>query len=244
MATTTSSYSYRDGLKDGVPIALGYLFVSVGFGIAAVNGGLSALTAVIISMTNLTSAGQVAGLAVLRGGAVLLVSAVEMFVTQLVINIRYCLMGIALSQKLDSSFTLRNRLIGAFFITDEIFAVAVSKKGSVGIRYLLGLGTLPFFGWAAGTAIGAVAATVMPPQLSALFGVAIYGMFISIVVPDAKRSGGVLLCAAVAAALSCLFYFLPQLQGVGSGFATIICALLAAGLAAAVFPIKDEEEQK
>jgi len=240
----TGSYSYKDGLRDGVPIALGYLFVSVGFGITAVNSGLKALGAVIISMTNLTSAGQVAGLQVLRGGGVFLISAVEMFVTQLVINIRYSLMGISLSQKLDGSFSLKNRLIGSFFITDEIFAVAVSKKGLIGIRYLLGLGTLPFFGWAGGTLLGAAAASVMPQQLSALFGIAIYGMFVSIILPQAKHSRGALLAVLTAAGLSCLFYFLPALQGVGSGFATIICALLAAGLAAALFPVKDEEDEE
>lgn len=239
-----SPYGYRDGLKDGLPIGLGYLMVSVGFGISAVNHGLSVLTAVLISMTNLTSAGQVAGLEILmpRNIAVLSVSCLEMFLTQLLINLRYSLMGISLSQKLDGSFTTGRRMLTGYFITDEIFAVASSKQSPIGVRYMLGLATLPFCGWAAGTAAGAAVADLMPSRISSIFEIAIYGMFISIVVPETKHSRGILFSALAASAVSCLLYYLPVFSFISSGFRIIISAVAVCLLAAWLFPVEDSGE--
>ena len=241
-------YTYREGLKDGIPIALGYLLVSTGFGITAVNCGLPVITSVLISMTNLTSAGQVAGVEIIRdlysGVTVFAVSALEMLIATLMINLRYSLMAVSLSQKLDGSFTTGRRLLTGFFITDEIYAVASSKKGDISSAYMLGLGTLPFFGWAAGTAAGAVCASLMPAELSNVFGIAIYGMFLSIVVPDCRKSAGVLLCSVCAASLSCLLRFVPSLSVIPSGFRVIICALASSLAAAALFPREEEAEDE
>ena len=150
--------SYRAGLQDGVPIGLGYLSVSFAFGITASSVGIPAYIAVLISMTNLTSAGQLAGLTLMTAGG----SLIEAAVTQLVINLRYALMSISISQKASAGFGIKHRLLGAFFITDEIFAVAVSKAGQIEPRYWYGLGTVPYFGWAAGTLLGALAGHIMP----------------------------------------------------------------------------------
>ena len=173
----------KEGLKDGIPIALGYFSVSFTFGMLAVNSGMAPLHAVLISLFNLTSAGQFAGLNVILSGASLL----EMALTQLVINMRYALMSLSLSQKFDSCVKTRHRLLIAYGNTDEIFAVASSKRGSVGQYYMYGLILLPVLGWVGGTLTGAIASTVMPAFVRSALGVALYGMFIAIVVPPAKK---------------------------------------------------------
>ena len=225
--------SFKQGFSDGVPIALGYLSVSFAFGISAVSAGLDPLQAVAISMTNLTSAGQVAGLGVMVGMA----SLIEMAATQLVINLRYALMSLSLSQRFDKSVSLLQRFIIAFFNTDEIFAVATGSAGRVGTRYMLGLACGPYFGWAGGTFLGAFSGGLLPAALCSALGIAIYGMFVAIVVPVAKKSRAVLCVAAFAAALRCvLYYFVPQ---VSAGFAIILCAVGASVFGAAAFPRKE-----
>ena len=184
--TSENNYlnSFKTGLSDGVPIALGYLSVSFTFGIMASAGKLPVVIAVLISMTNLTSAGQFAGLNLILGGG----SLVEMALTQLVINLRYALMSISLSQKMHKSVTLPDRFLIAFGNTDEIFAVASAKSGEVGKKYMLGLILLPFFGWSGGTLLGAAAGNILPESLTSALGIAIYGMFLAIFIPAMRRS--------------------------------------------------------
>lgn len=224
------------GLWHGVPIALGYLSVSFGFGIMAVRAGLSILAAVGISMTNLTSAGQAAGVGIIAAGGTL----IEMALTQLVINIRYSLMGISLSQKLDSSFNIPHRLFVSFGITDEIFAVASSQRGLICPSYMYGLILISFLGWSSGTLLGAAAGQLLPTAVTDAMGIVLYGMFIAIVVPSAKEKRSVL-CAAVIAILfsMCFTYFL---EFISDGFAVIISAVIAAALAALVFPFEENGE--
>lgn len=231
--------SFSRGLRSGVAIALGYLSVSFGFGIAAVNKGLTPFWAVMISLTNLTSAGQVAGLDVIVAGG----SLVEMALTQLTINLRYFLMSLALSQKLDSRFALPHRFLGAFGITDEIFGVASAEPGRITPRYLYGLILLPFLGWSLGTLLGAVAGNILPDSVKYALGIAIYGMFVAIVLPPAKKNHGIQLAAGLAAALSLVISCVPLFAFITSGFAIILCALVASALAAYFFPVKDEEDE-
>lgn len=231
--------AFEKGLRDGIPIGLGYLSVSFSFGLMAVRAGLPAYAAVLISATNLTSAGQVAGLSILTaGGAV-----VEMILTQLVINMRYALMGVSLSQKTDASFTPLRRAAIAFGITDEVFAVASSQPGTIGTRYMSGLLTAPFCGWVLGTLLGALAGDILPEAVKDALGIAIYGMFIAIVVPSARCDAGALLSAVFAALLSCLMAYLPALRGISQGFSVVICACLAAAVAAWLHPLKQEEAE-
>ena len=226
----------KAGLRDGIPIAAGYFSVSFTFGMLAVQDGMSPFHAVLISLLNLTSAGQFAGLTVIVSGASLL----EMALTQLVINIRYALMSVSLSQKLDSSVKTFQRMLIAYGNTDEIFAVASSKPGSVGSRYMYGLIFLPVLGWVGGTLTGAVASTLLPAAVISALGVALYGMFIAIVVPVAKESREVLIVVGAALVFSTAFYYLPVLQEISSGFTIIICTVAAAGIGAVLFPIKEE----
>ena len=226
----------KAGLRDGIPIAAGYFSVSFTFGMLAVQDGMSPFHAVLISLLNLTSAGQFAGLTVIVSGASLL----EMALTQLVINIRYALMSVSLSQKLDSSVKTFQRMLIAYGNTDEIFAVASSKPCSVRSRYMYGLIFLPVLGWVGGTLTGAVASTLLPAAVISALGVALYGMFIAIVVPVAKESREVLIVVGAALVFSTAFYYLPVLQEISSGFTIIICTVAAAGIGAVLFPVKEE----
>lgn len=226
------------GLSHGLPIALGYFSVSFGFGIMAVKSGLSAINAIIISLTNLTSAGQAAGVEIIAAGGAF----IEMAITQLVINLRYSLMGLSLSQKLDKSFNTFHRMIASFGITDEIFAVASSQKEKLVPSYMYGMISIACLGWTGGTAVGAVAGTALPATLTAAMGILLYGMFIAIIVPAARNSRKDLIVICFAAAFSMIFrYLLPD---VSFGFAIIISSVAASVIGALLFPIEiaDKEE--
>ncbi len=226
------------GFKDGIPIGLGYLSVSFGFGIMAVSSGLSILWTVVISMTNLTSAGQVAGIGVISAGG----SYFEMALAQLVINIRYALMSLSLSQKLDERFTLFSRLAVSFGITDEIFAVASGKSDEVSKEYMYGLISLPFVCWSTGTLLGACAGEVLPPMIKAALGIAIYGMFVAIVVPAARRSVEILFVVCVSIMISCVLKYIPLFSFISDGFSIIITTIIAAASGAFFFPVKPGKE--
>ena len=228
--------SYLYGLGKGLSIALGYLSVSFGFGITAVGMGIDPIGTILISLTNLTSAGQVAGVGIIAAQGTI----IEMILAQLIINLRYCLMGIALTQKLNESFTAGHRMITSFAITDEVFAVAAAEPGIIGTRFLYGLITLPPIGWTLGTALGVFAGQIFPPAICAALGLAIYSMFIAIIVPPAKADKGVLWTVIIASAMSCAMYYLPFFHKISTGFKVIICAVAASGIMAYVAP-KDGE---
>lgn len=236
MTDVKSQNSYIYGLLKGLPIALGYLSVSFGFGISALGQGIWGLGAILISLTNLTSAGQVAGIAIIAAGGTF----IEIALTQFVINIRYCLMGLALTQKLDKSFTTIHRMITSFGITDEIFAVAAAERGMIGRRFMYGLITLPYFGWALGTTLGVYAGQILPQNLCAALGIAIYSMFVAIIVPPSRDDKGTLLAVLISSGISCGLYFIPLFNGISQGFSVIICAVLASGIMAFIAP-KDLE---
>ena len=229
---------YRTGVSRGLPVGMGYFSVSFGFGAMAVSQGLSAWHATLISMSNLTSAGQFAGLTVIVAAATL----VEMILTQLIINSRYALMSLALSQRMGQRIGFLPRLVIAFFNTDEIFALAMARMEPLTVPFMLGLGTLPIIGWTLGTLSGALAGSVLPPSIQAALGVMLYGMFIAIVVPPAKEEKPVLITVILALVFSSLFTWVPMLRKVSAGISIVICTVAAAAICAAVFPIKDEEE--
>ena len=231
---------FFSGIKDGIPIALGYLSVSFGFGIMAVSNGLSVFAAVLISMTNLTSAGQVAGLTVIASNG----GMIEMAVAQFVINLRYSLMSLSLSQKLDGRFTPLSRLAVSFGITDEIFAVASGRSGEVSKHYMAGLISFPWVGWALGTLLGAAAGEILPEKLKAALGIAIYGMFVAIFVPAARKAVGVLVVVIIAVTASCCLKYIPVFDFISDGFMIIICTVLAAAAGALFFPVKPGEAEE
>lgn len=225
------------GIKDGIPICLGYFSVSMAFGIAAVQLGLPAWSAVLMSLTNVTSAGQFAGAGILAG----LGGYVELAITTLIINIRYFLMSLSVSQK--SNMALLHRFLVAFGITDEIFAVSVQQKGQLSSAYMAGLILTPVVGWTLGTLTGAVANSFMPPLLSSAMGVALYGMFIAIITPPARESKSVLFTVALALVMSVAFTYLPVLKLLSSGWAIIIITVVVSAIAATLFPISGAVEE-
>ncbi len=238
MQKIKSSLTFKKGVKDGLPIGLGYLSVSFAFGVQASLLGIPVLITAMISMTNLTSAGQLAGLNVIAMGGTFL----EIILTQLVINSRYFLMSISLSQKVDSSFNTGTRLLCSAFITDEIFAVGVSNN-SIGRKYFLGLSFLPYVGWASGTILGAILGDVLPIEITSALGIALYAMFIAIIIPPSVKSYNVLFVVLLSAGISCVFYYVPILkEKVSQGFSVIICALVASIVASIFFPIKSNDE--
>ena len=229
---------YRAGVSRGLPVGMGYFSVSFGFGAMAVSQGLRALDATLISLTNLTSAGQFAGLTVIVAAA----SLWEMVLTQVIINSRYALMSLALSQRMGQKIGLLPRLLVAFFNTDEIFALAMARTEPLTVPFLLGLGTLPILGWTGGTLCGALAGSILPESIRTALGVMLYGMFIAIVVPPAKKEKQILAAVILALVLSCLFAWVPLLAKISAGLAIVICTVAAAAICAALFPIKEEEE--
>ncbi|MBR3058674.1 MAG: AzlC family ABC transporter permease [Clostridiales bacterium] len=228
------------GLRDGIPICLGYLSVSFAFGIFTVGQGLTIWQAILISMTNVTSAGQLAGVPIIVGGLPL----VEMVLTQFVINLRYSLMSVSLSQKMSKRVKLLQRFVIAFGVTDEIFAVSISQKEDLETPYMYGLITAPIAGWTLGTALGAIAGDILPTAVVSALGIALYAMFVAIVIPPSKKDKAVAGCCLVAMVLSALFYYVPVLSQVSKGIAIIVCALVSGVIFAVLCPVPDKEENE
>jgi predicted branched-subunit amino acid permease len=205
----------------------------------AVRYGLAWWQALLISMTTLTSAGQLAGIGIMSVGG----SYLELFVSQLTINVRYSFMSVSLSQKTDSKFKGVWRLLLGFFMTDEIFAIASSQK-EVSRIYFTGLSIAPYIGWTFGTLFGALLGAVLPARLMSALGLAIYGMFVAIVVPDARRERPILTAALISVALSCIFYFTPVIKRLPMGIMISVCAIAAALVCALLFPIRSETDKE
>ncbi|GAQ24916.1 AzlC family ABC transporter permease [Tepidanaerobacter syntrophicus] len=228
---------FYKGLMHGIPIALGYIPVSFTFGLMAVKGGIPALAAILISMTNLTSAGQFAGMNLIIEGA----SLVEIALTTLIVNLRYMLMSISLSQKLSNKIPAFKKYILAFGITDEVFAVSAVQPGEVTSSYMSGLVTLPYIGWTIGTIMGALASSLLPQMLQNSMGIALYCMFIAIVVPAAKKSIAALAVALIAIFISSLFTWAPLISSLSAGWVIIIATVVASSIGAIAFPREDDE---
>lgn len=229
--------NFLRGTINGLPIALGYLSVSFAFGIMAVRLGLSCIHAVIISAANLTSAGQVGGLNVIVSEGTL----IEMVFVQLTINLRYSLMALSLSQNLDKSFSFPHRLIAAYGITDEIFALCSTSKDPIKPSYMYGMICIATLGWVSGTFIGASAGEILPAEVTSALGIVIYGMFIAIIIPPSAKYKNILFVVIISALLNvCCKFFLLSLS---DGLSVILCALIASVLGAILFPKKEEAEK-
>ena len=229
--------SFFKGLHDGVPIGLGYFAVSFTFGIAAVAGGLSIWQAVLISLSNVTSAGQFAGIEIMFAAG----SFWEMALTELIINLRYSLMSFSVAQKLRRDVPFAHRFLVAFGMTDEIFAVSAAQEGKLHPYYSYGAMCAAIPGWTLGTLIGAVSGSILPDFIMSALSVAIYGMFMAIIIPPARKNKAVMTVVIAAMLLSTLFAVVPLLNRISSGFVIIIVTLIVAGTAAVIAPIKEGE---
>lgn len=226
---------FKLGIRRGIPICLGYLSVSFTFGLLTVNGGFPIWMAVFISFTNLTGAGQFAAMNLMIQGT----SYMEIALTTFIINLRYTLMSISLSQKLKAEIPTRQRLLIGYGITDEIFTVASLEPGTVSFSYMMGLIGISLIGWLGGTFLGGFICSNMPATLSSAMGIAIYGMFIAICIPPMKNSKPILYIVLLSIAIHLVLYYVPVFDFISTGFRVIITSLIAAGIGAYVFPYKE-----
>lgn len=226
---------FLKGLRLGVPIALGYFPASFSFGILAMSFGFQWWQAVLISMVTLTSAGQLSGIYTMRMPGDFL----GMAISQLTINARYSVMGISISQHISPRFTGLKRLLLSFFLTDEIFAMA-NMEEEVTPEIFMGLAVAPYFGWALGTLCGTLLGSVLPPILMDAFGLALYGLFIAVVVPSAKKEKIVLTAAGLAAVFNSVLYYLPT--GMSREITISLASVAAAAIASLLFPVSEEVE--
>lgn len=227
---------FARGMKDGLPICMGYLAVSFSFGIIALEHGLTIGQAVMMSALNLTSAGQFASLAVISAAG----SYIELALSQLIINLRYCLMSCSLSQKIDPKTPFFHRFFVAFGNTDEVFALSSAQRGFVSPFYSYGVILVALAGWTGGTFLGAAAGSVLPPRVLSALGVALYGMFIAIIVPPATENKTLRTLILAAMALSALFTYAPLLREISAGIRIIILTVAVAAGAAVLAPVKEE----
>lgn len=240
MEKNSERLTFAKGLHDGIPICLGYLSVSFAFGLMVTENGLPVWIAVFISMTNLTSAGQFAGLDLIISGAAL----IEIAVTTFIINIRYMLMSLSLSQRVDENMTTLQRLILSFGVTDETFAVSMQQGKTVTASYFAGLILLPYWGWALGTFLGGAATEVLPLSVRSALGIAIYGMFIAIIIPEGRKNHATALTIIVSAFMSCIFAYSPVLENLSTGWVIIICTVVTSAAAAVLFPVKTDSSDQ
>lgn len=232
--------AWKNGFRDGVPIFLGYIAVSFTFGIVAKDAGLTAFQAVLMSATNLTSAGQFAALGIIGASS----SYIEMALTQFIINLRYALMSCALSQKLEAGTPFFHRFFMALGITDEISGISVCKEGKLSPYYTYGATCIAAPGWVLGTFLGTVSGSILPPRMLSALGVALYGMFLAVIIPPAKGNKVLTVLILVSMVLSLLFTKLPLLSGISSGFKIILLTILIAGAAAVFFPVKEDSDHE
>lgn len=228
---------YKRGLRDGIPIALGYFAVAFTLGIVAKNAGLTAIQTFFATALTNASAGGYAGFTLIGEKA----SYIDMALTILVVNIRYLLMSAALSQKLSPSTPLRHRLLIGFDVTDEIFGISTAVKGELNPYYTYGAMTVSIPCWATGAVLGVVMGNLLPQSLVSALSVGLYGMFLAIIIPPAKENKVIAGIVVVSMALSLCFAKLPYLSALSSGFRVIILTIVIALAAAVLFPVKEED---
>lgn len=228
--------AFRNGVRDGVPIALGYFAVAFTLGIACRNIGLSALQSTVMSAANVTSAGEFAALGLMAGGAAYW----EMALSQLVINLRYMLMSCALSQKLPPDTPWFHRLLVGYGVTDEIFGISISVPGRLNPFYTYGAVSIAAPSWAFGTMLGVILGNVLPTRIVVALSIALYGMFIAIIIPPARKDSllGLLILTSMAA--SWFFARVSLFDSISGGMKVIILTVIISGVAAVLFPVREE----
>lgn len=236
---TINRKNYCEGMRDAVPIGLGYLAVSFTLGIAARNAGVHALPATIMSLTNMTSAGEFAAITAIASG----VSLSELALMQVIINLRYMLMSCALAQKLDTKFPMAHRFLLGFGITDEIFGISIARKGKLNPCYMYGAMSVAVPAWTMGTFLGVILGNVLPGGVVSALSVALYGMFLAIIIPPARDNAVIRGVVLIAMASSFLFTKIPVIKQISSGMRVILLTVIISLAAAILFPVKEEAQE-
>ncbi len=227
---------FREGVRDGMPIALGYFVVSFTLGIAARNAGLDPFQGFLTSFLNNASAGEYAGFTVIAADAPYL----EIALITLIANARYLLMSAVVSQKFSPDTPFYHRILVGFDVTDEIFGITVARPGRLNPYYNYGAMSVALPGWSVGTALGIAAGNVLPPSAVSALGVALYGMFLAVIIPPARKDYLIGVLVFLSFIMSYAAAHLPGLMQLSGGTRTIILTLLIAGIAAAFFPVGKE----
>lgn len=235
---TNNKRWYKKGIRDGMPIALGYFAVSFTLGIAAKNAGLTAFQAMLTSILNNASAGEFAGFTLIAAGSGYL----EMAIMEVVANARYLLMSCALTQKLDPKTPLLYRLFMGFYVTDEIFGIAIGVPEKLNPFYTFGAITVAAPGWAIGTYLGVLMGNILPGNIVSALSVGLYGMFIAVIIPPAKTNKILAGLIIISMAVSWVFNSLPVFDGISSGIKIIILTVVISAGAALLFPIKEDSD--
>ena len=227
-------------MKDGLPIGLGYIAVSFALGIAARNAGLNAAEGAVMSILNHASAGEYAGILSITTQVTLL----ETALVTLIANLRYFLMSCALSQKAEGSLSFGHRLFIGFGLTDEIFAISVAREGALEPLYVYGSMAVAIPMWAAGTALGILLGNILPANVVSALSVALYGMFIAVIVPKGKADRTVAVLILISFAASFLFDMLPALSFMSDSMIVIVLTVVISLLAAWLAPVKEERDEQ
>ena len=228
------------GIKRSTPVGIAYLAVSFAFGVMAVKG-ITPLMATIISFTNLTSSGQFAGVRLIFQAA----SYIEIAITVFLINLRYSLMSTSLSQKLDETIPSWKKLIFGFAITDELYAIAINEeRRKLSSAYMFGMMILPILGWTTGTLLGSLSSTIFSDRIIEALSLALYSMFIAIILPDAKKNLGIFIVIIISVIISCIFEYVPYVSTINPGLKIIIPTIIGALIGALFFPVKEKEKEE
>lgn len=229
---------YLRGVKSGLPIGAGYFAVSFTLGILMQSAGISVFQGILMSLTNNTSAGQAAGTQIIMEGG----SYAEIAISQLVINLRYFLMSAALAPVVTTTMKTIPRLLISFEVTDEVFALLVSQKRPLSQFFAYGVFSVTIPGWAAGTGLGILFGNILPPDVVNALSVALYAMFIAVIIPPAKENRVLRIVIPVSMAVSFLASVLPLTSALSSGMRIIILTVLLSALFALVAPVKEAED--
>ncbi len=227
----------REGFRDGIPIGLGYLAVSFSLGVAARNAGLSAFQGFLVSLLNNASAGEYAGFTVIAANGAYF----EIFLMTLIANARYLLMSCALSQKFSPDTPLIHRILVGYDVTDEIFGITIARPGMLDPFYCYGAILIAAPCWAGGTALGVIAGNLLPARAVSALSVALFGMFLAVIIPPARKNRVVAAFVLISFAASFAAAYLPLLSCLSSGTRTILLTVVLSGIAAALFPVSEEE---
>ena len=237
MKKTARRRVFLQGMRDGIPIGLGYLAVAFSLGIAVRNAGMTAFQGFLMSWLGMASAGEYAAVTVIAAGGTYL----EMAIVTVIANARYLLMSFALSQRLSPDTRLLDRLLIGYSVTDELFGIAIHQPAPLDPVYSYGSYAVAIPSWAIGTALGVIAGNILPLRVVSALSVALFGMFIAIIIPPARQNKVVLLFVLLSFAASWGAAHLPGVSALSSGTRTIILTVLLASAAAALFPVREEE---
>ena len=229
--------SFLKGMRDGVPIALGYFAVAFTLGITAGKAGMNALQSSLMSALMLASAGEFAAISMIGSGA----GVMEMIVTTVVINMRYLLMSSALSQKVQPNRPFLHRIFMSYAVTDEIFGISMTVPGKLNPFYQYGAASVAAPGWVLGTFLGTMAGMILPAPVMSAMSVAIYGMFLAVVIPPARKDKIIASVVVISMSVSLLFQSIPGLKNISSGFQIILLTVLISAAAAILFPVQEEQ---